>query len=495
MSGYILAVDQGTTSSRAILFDARRQPVASAQKEIPQIFPASGWVEHDPEAIWKSVVSTCRSAIRKAGIKASEIAGIGLTNQRETVVVWDRATGAPLHNAIVWQDRRGAALCEDLKARGLDATFTAKTGLVLDPYFSGTKTSWLLENVPGLRSKADRGEVCLGTIDTFLIWRLTGGNVHATDATNASRTLLFNIDTNQWDDELLGLLHIPGTMLPEVKDCAADFGLTEIFGARIPIFGIAGDQHAAMIGQACFAPGMLKATFGTGCFALLNTGSTRVVSTNRLLSTIGYRLDGRTTYALEGSIFIAGAVVQWLRDGLKVIRRAADCDRLAAAADPSQNVYLVPAFVGLGAPWWDAEARGAMFGLTRGTGVPEIVKAALESVAFQTGDLLVAMQNDWQGRSATVLRADGGMTQSTWLMQRLADFIDAPVDVPKTMETTALGVAWLAGHRAGIWPDQAQFADDWSLSQRFVARMEPGERASSRAGWAAAVKRTLTGEP
>lgn len=492
MSGYILAIDQGTTSSRAILFDAERQVVASAQEEFPQIFPASGWVEHDPEAIWASVVSTCRSAIRKAGIRPTEIAAIGLTNQRETAVVWDRATGAPVHDAIVWQDRRGATLCQALKQRGLEETFTSRTGLLLDPYFSGTKIAWLLENMPGLRERATRGEVCFGTIDTFLIWRLTGGMVHATDATNASRTLLYNIDTNAWDDELLGLLGIPRAMLPEVLDCAADFGTTSLFGANIPILGVAGDQHAATIGQACFSPGMLKATYGTGCFALLNTGSRRVASSNRMLSTIAYRLDGKTSYALEGSIFIAGAAVQWLRDGLKIIGKAADSGALAAQADPSQAVYLVPAFVGLGAPWWDPEARGAMFGLTRATGPAEVAKAALESVAFQTCDLLAAMRSNWRSEHATVLRADGGMTQSNWLMQRLADLLDAPVDVPTTLETTALGVAWLAGHRSSIWPDQAQFSSDWSLAQRFTSQMAPPERARSLTGWAEAVKRTLT---
>ncbi|WP_423066962.1 glycerol kinase GlpK [Devosia sp. CN2-171] len=492
MSGYVLAIDQGTTSSRAILFDGRQQVLATAQKEFPQLYPASGWVEHDPEAIWASVVSTCRAAIRKARIRPAQIAAIGLTNQRETAVVWDRATGAPLHNAIVWQDRRGTALCQALRQRGLEETFTRKTGLLLDPYFSGSKLAWLLENVPGLRERATRGEVCFGTIDTFLIWRLTGGQVHATDATNASRTLLYNIDTNAWDDELLGLLGIPRAMLPEVFDCAADFGTTTVLGASIPILGVAGDQHAATIGQACFTPGMLKATYGTGCFALLNTGSKRVASSNRLLTTIAYRLDGKTSYALEGSIFVAGAAVQWLRDGLKIIRKAADSGALAVQADPAQAVYLVPAFVGLGAPWWDPEARGALFGLTRATGPAEIAKAALDSVAFQTGDLLAAMRSDWPDRGDTLLRADGGMTNSHWFVQRLADLLNAPVDLSHNLETTALGAAWLAGHRSGIWPDQAEFARDWSLARRFTPQMAPLERARSVTGWAEAVQRTLT---
>lgn len=492
MSGYILAIDQGTTSTRAILFDGGGQVLAKAQKEFPQLYPASGWVEHDPETIWASVVSTCRAAIRRARIRPAQIAAIGLTNQRETAVVWDRATGTPLHNAIVWQDRRGTALCQALRQRGLEETFTGKTGLLLDPYFSGTKIAWLLQNVQGLRERAARGEVCFGTIDTFLIWRLTGGAVHATDATNASRTLLFNIDTNAWDDELLGLLEIPRAMLPEVFDCAADFGMTTLFGGSIPILGVAGDQHAAIIGQACFLPGMLKATYGTGCFALLNTGSTRVISSKRLLSTIAYRLDGKTSYALEGSIFVAGAAVQWLRDGIKVIRKAADSGVLAAQADPHQAVYLVPAFVGLGAPWWDPEARGAMFGLTRATGPAEIAKAALESVAFQTHDLLAAMRSDWPDLGDTVLRADGGMTNSLWFLQRLADLLNAPVDLSGHGEATALGAAWLAGHRSGLWPDQVQFSRDWSLAERFTAHITPLERAQSLAGWAEAVKRTLT---
>ncbi|MBO6718657.1 MAG: glycerol kinase GlpK [Rhizobiaceae bacterium] len=492
---YVLAIDQGTTSSRAIVFDGRMNPVATGQKEFPQHYPASGWVEHDPEDIWKSVIATVRSALRKAKLDASKIAAIGITNQRETVVVWDKATGKPIHNAIVWQDRRTAALCQKLKKRGLEAKFSKKTGLLLDPYFSGTKIAWLLDNVKGARARARKGELLAGTIDTFLIWRLTGGKSHATDATNASRTLIYNIATGEWDAELLKLLDIPATMLPEVKDCAADFGATEkkLFGAEIPILGVAGDQQAATIGQACFEPGMMKSTYGTGCFAVLNTGTELVRSKNRLLSTIAYRLDGKVTYALEGSIFIAGAAVQWLRDGLKIVRRAADTGEMAAQADPTQQVYLVPAFVGLGAPHWDADARGAMFGLTRNSGPAEFAKAALESVAFQTRDLLDAMKKDWpRGGGETVLRVDGGMVASDWTMQRLADILDAPVDRPKILETTALGAAWLAGSHAGVWPDAKGFAKSWALERRFKSAMADDERKRLIKGWRDALRRTRT---
>ncbi|MEX0954923.1 MAG: glycerol kinase GlpK [Rhizobiaceae bacterium] len=493
---YVLAIDQGTTSSRAIIFDRKMKVVATGQKEFPQHFPASGWVEHDPEDIWKSVVATVRASLRKGKLQASDIAAIGITNQRETVVVWDKATGKPIHNAIVWQDRRTAALCQKLKKRGLEPKFSRKTGLLLDPYFSGTKIAWLLDNVKGARARARKGELLAGTIDTFLIWRLTGGKAHVTDATNASRTLIYNIAKGEWDAELLKLLNIPAALLPEVKDCAADFGVTEakLFGAEIPILGVAGDQHAATIGQACFEPGTMKSTYGTGCFAVLNTGTELVRSKNRLLSTIAYQLDGKVTYALEGSIFIAGAAVQWLRDGLKVVRQAADTGDMAAQADPTQQVYLVPAFVGLGAPHWDAEARGAIYGLTRNSGPAEFAKAALESVAFQTLDLLEAMKKDWPaGRGETVLRVDGGMVASDWTMQRLADILDAPVDRPKILETTALGAAWLAGSRAGIWPDMKDFARNWALDRRFTSKMDEAERKRLVAGWRDAVKRTKTG--
>lgn len=492
---YILAIDQGTTSTRAIVFDAQMKIAGLGQEEFPQIFPKSGWVEHDPEDIWNSVLSTVRKAIAKAGITASQIAAIGITNQRETVVVWDRETGKPIHNAIVWQDRRTASYCEKLKREGLEKQFIRRTGLILDPYFSGTKLSWMLANVKGTRARAAKGELCFGTIDTFLIWRLTGGKSFVTDATNASRTLIYNIAENRWDDDLLKILRIPAAMLPEVKDCSADFGITEEshFGAAIPILGVAGDQQAAVIGQACFEPGMMKSTYGTGCFAVLNTGTQMVRSKNRLLTTIAYRLDGETVYALEGSIFIAGAAVQWLRDGLGMVEKASETGVLAEQADPQQEVYLVPAFTGLGAPYWDAEARGAMYGLTRSTGPAEFARAALEAVCFQTRDLLDAMHKDWRSHDGdTVLRVDGGMVVSDWTMQRLADLIDAPVDRPVILETTALGAAWLAGSRAGIWPDRETFAKTWARERCFEPQMDERTRTSRLRGWKDAVRRTLS---
>ncbi|BCG88153.1 glycerol kinase [Mesorhizobium sp. 113-3-9] len=495
MNGFVLAIDQGTTSTRAILFDGQMKVVGSGQKEFTQHYPASGWVEHDPEEIWVSVVTTVKAALKAADREASDVAAIGITNQRETVVIWDRATGKPIHNAIVWQDRRTAPLCQKLKKQGLEKKFTRKTGLLLDPYFSGTKIAWMLDKVKGARKRAEKGELLAGTIDSFLIWRLTGGKVHATDATNASRTLVYNIAENAWDDELLAILNIPAKMLPEVKDCADDYGATEknLFGAEIRILGVAGDQHAATIGQACFEPGMMKSTYGTGCFALLNTGSDLVRSKNRLLTTIAYRLNGKTTYALEGSIFIAGAAVQWLRDGIKVIGKAEHSGQLAAEADPTQNVYLVPAFVGLGAPHWDADARGAIFGLTRNSGPAEFARAALESVAYQTRDLLDAMRKDWKGTSVkTVLRVDGGMVASDWTMQRLADILDAPVDRPTILETTALGAAWLAGSKAGVWPKAKEFAKSWALERRFKPEMDNSMRSAKLAGWRDAVRRTLS---
>ena len=495
MSGFILAIDQGTTSSRAIIFDGNMKIIAVGQKEFAQHYPASGWVEHDPEEIWETIVWAIKTALEKAQLGASDIAAIGITNQRETVIVWDKKTGKPVHNAIVWQDRRTAPLCAKLKAQGLEDKFARKTGLLLDPYFSGTKIAWILDKVKGARKKAESGDLLAGTIDSFLIWRLTGGKVHATDATNASRTLVYNIRNNEWDAELLEILDIPATMLPEVKDCAADYGvtITELFGAEIPILGVAGDQQAATIGQACFQPGMMKATYGTGCFALLNTGDKMVQSKNRLLSTIAYRLDGKTIYALEGSIFIAGAAVQWLRDGLGIIAKADESGPLAEKADEEQSVYLVPAFVGLGAPHWDADARGAIYGLTRNSGPAEFARAALESVAYQTYDLLYAMKKDWEsGAKETVLRVDGGMVASDWTMQRLADLLAAPVDRPEILETTALGAAWLAGSRAGVWPQMDDFAASWSLDQRFEPEMDAGQRKKKLAGWADAVRRTLT---
>lgn len=496
MGDYILAIDQGTTSTRAIVF-AKDQTIAGVdQQEFAQHFPKSGWVEHDLEDIWRTVVETCKGAIAKAGIAASDIAAIGITNQRETVALWDRATGDPVGKAIVWQDRRTSAICDALKADGHEALFTARTGLLLDPYFSGTKVKWMLDETDGLRTRAEAGAIAFGTIDTFLIWRLTGGARHVTDATNAARTLMYNIRENRWDDDLLAILGVPASMLPDVLDCAADFGTAQadILGAEIPIYGVAGDQQAATIGNACFEPGMLKSTYGTGCFALLNTGADAVISQNRLLTTIAYRLDGKTIYALEGSIFMAGATVQWLRDGLKIIDTAARSGEMADAADPEQDVYLVPAFVGLGAPHWDAEARGAMFGLTRATGPNEIAKATLEAVCYQTRDLLEAMQKDWSQSDdvRTTLRVDGGMVASDWTMQRLADLLDAPVDRPTMLETTALGAAWLAGSRAGVWPDQDGFAATWARDRRFEPQMDAGERARKIAGWDDAVSRTLS---
>lgn len=491
---HILAIDQGTTSSRAILFDAAMQVRAVAQEEFAQHFPASGWVEHDPADIWSSTASVCRGAIERAGITAADIAAIGITNQRETTLVWDRQTGEPVHRAIVWQDRRTADDCARLKAEGFEPEVTARTGLLLDPYFSGTKLAHILDTVEGARARAERGELLFGTVDSFLIWKLTGGATHATDATNAARTMLYNIHRGEWDAEICARLNIPPAMLPEVRDCAADFGVTrpDLFGRPIPILGVAGDQQAATIGQACFAPGMMKSTYGTGCFALLNTGAQAVTSRNRLLTTIAYQFDGRPTYALEGSIFIAGAVVQWLRDGLKIIRHASETQGLAENADPTQEVYLVPAFTGLGAPHWDAKARGAIYGLTRNTGPAEFARAALESVGFQTRDLLDAMQADWNAPGQAILRVDGGMSASDWSMQFLADILGAEVDRPEVRETTALGAAWLAGMRAGLYPDRDGFAANWRLDRRFSPTLDAATREARVAGWRDAVRRTLS---
>ncbi|MCC7480725.1 MAG: glycerol kinase GlpK [Hyphomicrobiales bacterium] len=493
MPDFILAIDQGTTSSRAIVFDATLRPRASAQKEFKQYFPNSGWVEHDPEDIWKSVLATCKAAIRKAKTAPNNIRCLGITNQRETTVVWERKTGKAIHKAIVWQDRRTAETCAALKAQGHEKLFNAKTGLLLDPYFSGTKVSWILDQVKGARERAERGELCFGTIDSFLIWRLTGGKSHVTDATNASRTLLYDIHSGGWDDELLSILRVPRAMLPEVKDCAADFGMCEArhFGVAIPILGVAGDQQAASVGQACFVPGMMKSTYGTGCFALLNTGATAVASSNRLLTTVAYQLDGKRTYALEGAIFIAGAAVQWLRDGLKVVKKAADTGALAKAADKNQSVYLVPAFVGLGAPYWNSEVRGALFGLTRATTNKELARAALEAVCYQTNDLLEAMKKDWGARGQTILRVDGGMTASDWTMQFLADILGAPVDRPVVLETTALGAAYLAGLQAGLLPKPEIFSKTWRRQKRFMPKLDAESRASKLAGWAEAMRKLL----
>jgi len=488
---YILSIDQGTTSTRAIVFDAGLSPVASAQKEFTQHFPKSGWVEHDPEEIWQTTQQTCVDAVKKAGLEGRDIAAIGITNQRETTVIWDRATGAAIAPAIVWQDRRTAPTCVALRDAGHEPEITRKTGLLLDPYFSGTKVKWLLDNTEGARARAQRGELCFGTIDSFLIWRLTGGATHATDATNASRTMLFNIRDGRWDDALCTLLDVPMAILPEVRDCDAAYGTTDLLGAQTPILGVAGDQHAATIGQACFAPGMMKSTYGTGCFALLNTGERIVESSNRLLTTLAYQLGGKTTYALEGSIFIAGAAVQWLRDGIGVIGAAGETQALAETADPEQNVTLVPAFTGMGAPYWNAECRGALFGLTRNTGPAELARAALESVGHQTADLIGAMRADGGAGLGQVLRVDGGMTASDWTMQFLADILDARVDRPMVLETTALGVAWVAGHRAGLCPDADSFAQSWALDRSFTPAMAGQDRDARRAVWARAITGAL----
>ncbi|MBS1300883.1 glycerol kinase GlpK [Loktanella sp. SALINAS62] len=491
MSTHILAIDQGTTSSRAIVFDGDMQPIASAQEEFPQHFPQSGWVEHDPVDLWTTTLSTCRAALEQAGLSAGDIAGIGITNQRETTVVWDKTTGKPIHNAIVWQDRRTAAICRDLADD--NDTVAAKTGLLLDPYFSGTKLKWILDHVDGARDRTD--DLLFGTVDSWLIWNLTGGAAHVTDATNACRTMMYDIHKGCWSSTICGLLDVPMGILPQVMDSAADFGVTQagLLGAEIPILGVAGDQQAATLGQACFKPGMLKSTYGTGCFALLNTGDKPVASTSRLLTTIAYQLDGKPTYALEGSIFVAGAVVQWLRDGLQIITDAADTQSMAEASDADQPVMLVPAFTGLGAPYWNAECRGAIYGLSRNSGPQELARAALESVGYQTRDLLDAMRADWKGAEGDApLRVDGGMSASDYTMQFLSDIIGAQVDRPKVLETTAMGAAWLAGYRAGLYPDQAGFADRWAVDATFTPAMDDATRAVKYDAWQRAVQATLT---
>ena len=479
MSHYLLAIDQGTTSSRAIVFSAQGLPLASAQREFKQYFPKDGWVEHDAEEIWLSTLQVCR-----------EVLAIGITNQRETTIVWDAATGTPIHPAIVWQDRRTADYCAGLKAAGHEARVAEKTGLLIDPYFSATKLRWILDSVPGARERAERGELRFGTVDCFLLWRLSGGKSHRTDASNASRTLLFNIHSQQWDEELLALFDIPRSLLPEVLDCAADFGSTqpELLGAAIPVLGMAGDQQAALIGQACFQPGMVKSTYGTGCFMIQNTGATPVVSQNRLLTTVGYRLNGQVSYAVEGSIFVAGAAVQWLRDGIKLIGHARDTEALAEQTGDACGVYLVPAFTGLGAPYWDPKARGAIFGLTRDTGIKEIVTAGLQSVCYQTRDLLEAMHRDG-ATEPSALRVDGGMVVNNWVMQFLADILGVPVERPEVTETTALGVAYLAGLQAGLYRDLEEIASHWHRQQRFAPRMAGEHRDKLYAGWLDAVKR------
>ena len=490
MTQYLLAIDQGTTSSRAIVFSAQGLPLARAQQEFKQYFPKDGWVEHDAEEIWLSTLKVCRDALAQQGVKATDIRAIGITNQRETTLVWDAATSEVIHPAIVWQDRRTADYCASLKEAGHESLVSERTGLLIDPYFSATKLRWTLENVPGARERAERGELRFGTVDSFLLWRLTGGKVHRTDASNASRTLLFNIHSQQWDDDLLALFDIPRSLLPEVLDCAAEFGVTdaELLGAAIPVLGMAGDQQAALIGQACFSRGMVKSTYGTGCFMIQNTGSTPVVSKNRLLTTVGYRLKGEVTYAVEGSIFVAGAAVQWLRDGIKLISDARDTEPLAEQTGDSCGVYLVPAFTGLGAPYWDPKARGAIFGLTRDTGIKEIVTAGLQSVCYQTRDLLEAMRQDGAAELSS-LRVDGGMVVNNWVMQFLADILGVPVERPEVTETTALGVAYLAGLQAGLYRDLEEIASHWHRQQRFTPRIDAAHRIRLYEGWLDAVKR------
>jgi glycerol kinase len=493
MASYVLAIDQGTTSTRAIVFDEAARPIAFSQQELSQSYPQPGWVEHDPEEIWQSSIATARETMEKAGLAAKDVAALGITNQRETALVWDRSTGKPIYPAIVWQDRRTAGVCQDLKARGAEPQVTALSGLLVDPYFSATKAAWILDHVPGARDRARAGKLAFGTVDSFLLWRLTAGKVHATEATNACRTLLYDLDNGGWSEELRRVFGVPETMLPEVHDCAHDFGWTEpdLLGGAIRIAGVAGDQQAATIGQACFEPGMMKATYGTGCFALLNIGDDPIRSKNRLLTTVAYQIAGRRTYALEGSIFVAGAVVQWLRDGLGIIATAAESGELAAQAAPDQDVYLVPAFTGLGAPHWDSDCRAAIYGLTLGSGRNELARAALEAVSYQTNDLLSAMRADWQGTSE-LLRADGGLSASNWAMQRLADIVGLPVDRPQVIETTALGAAYLAGLQAGVYPPPEEFATRWAAERRFQPEMDTAIRARKLAGWSDAVGRTLS---
>ncbi len=495
MGSFILAIDQGTTSTRAILFSETLDVVAIAQKEFPQHFPQPGWVEHDPEDLWATTVATVNEVLARANARAAQVAALGITNQRETTVIWNRKTGRAIHNAIVWQDRRTAERCARLKAEGIEPLVSERTGLIVDPYFSGTKIAWILDKVDGARAAAERGDLAFGTVDSFLLWRLTNGKVHATDATNASRSMIYDIGKGAFDPELMKIVGVPEAVLPEVKDSSGDFGTTEahLFGAPIRICGIAGDQQAAVVGQACFEPGMMKVTYGTGAFALLNIGDSPVLSQNRLLTTVAYQLNGKRTYALEGAIFVAGAAVQWLRDGLGIIKHASETQGLAEAADPNQPVYLVPAFVGLGAPYWDAEARGTLTGITRGTGRAEIARAALESVGYQTNDLTEAMRADWPEARETVLRVDGGVVASNWAMQFLADILDAPVDRPVITETTALGAAYLAAYAAGVCPAPEEFGRAWKLDRRFESHPLP-DREKKLAGWKDAVRRTRTME-
>ena len=476
-----------------MLFDAQGHKLAQAQRELQQYFPEDGWVEHDPDEIWQSSLAVCRQVLRESGVAAADVWAMGITNQRETTLLWDRSSGRALHPAIVWQDRRTAARCAELKAAGWETLVQERTGLLLDPYFSATKLEWLLDHVPGARQRAERGELAFGTIDSWLLWHLSGGRVHATDASNASRTLLFNIDSQSWDADLLQLFRIPAAVLPQVEDSSHVYTESEagLFGAGIAIAGIAGDQQAALFGQACFAPGMVKSTYGTGCFMMMNTGEQRFHSHHRLLSTVAYRLQGRCTYALEGSIFVAGAAVQWLRDGLQLIAHASETEQIAAQAGDAQGVYLVPAFTGLGAPYWDPHARGALLGLTRDTGIGEIVKAGLQSVGFQTRDLIEAMRRDGVA-NFTALRVDGGMVVNNWLLQSLADLTGLPVDRPELTETTALGAAYLAGLAVGVWPDTATLTQLWRCDKHIEPQMPAASREALYAGWIEAVGRVAS---
>ena len=491
---YILSIDQGTTSSRGVLFDLNCEVVSIGQKEFTQFFPNSGWVEHDPEEIWMSTLESCRKSIKEAKIEPSQIEAIGITNQRETTVVWDKKTGKAIYNAIVWQDRRTSDFCQSLRELGHESSITEKTGLLLDPYFCATKIVWILDNVDGARKKANEGQLLFGTIDSFLMWRLSSQKIHSTDATNACRTLLYNIHDGCWDEDLLDLFNIPSSMLPEVCDNAADFGKTHksFFGAEIPIAASIGDQPSALVGQACFEPGMVKSTYGTGCFVLINTGYEPIKSKNNLLTTLAFQVNNKTCYALEGSIFVAGAAVQWLRDELKFIESAEQSEALAIQADEAQDVYLVPAFVGLGAPYWDPDCRGAIYGMTRNTGPAEITKATLESICYQTSDLLNAISKDLGENKLSAIRVDGGMAASNWIMQMLSDLIQLPVDRPKNVETTALGAAYLAGMQVGFYPSMDDFAKSWKSEKQFNSQMADDYREKKLVGWRDAVSRTLS---
>lgn len=495
MSGqYLLAIDQGTSSSRTVIYDHSAAVLASAQKEFPQIYPQPGWVEHDPEAIWDSVEHVTRQALAGLGATAADITAIGITNQRETTLIWDRDTGRCVHNAIVWQDRRTAAACEALRKDGHEALVTDRTGLRLDPYFSATKIAWMLDNVPGVRERAAGGKLAFGTVDSFLLWRLTGGRVHVTDASNASRTMLFNIHSQEWDDELLELFNIPRELLPEVRDCAAEFGETDtaLLGGAIPVLGIAGDQQAALIGQAGFSKGMTKSTYGTGCFAIANTGTDALASHNHLLTTVASRIDGKVTYGLEGSVFVAGSAMQWLRDELRIIDSAPESESIAQATGVVDDVYVVPAFAGLGAPYWDPHARGAILGLTRGSGRDEIVTATLQAVAFQTRDLIDAMSDD--GIAPSTIRVDGGMVGNSWFLQFLADVLDTPVERPVNVESTVLGAAYLAALQSGAIASVGEIESMWQRDTMFEPSMSADQRDGLLAGWARAVARVKADE-